>query len=174
MWGLFYYYYFLIASQKCPVGSSFLKEIFMSLSLLGTHTATTASGSKKFKRAKRRQSFVFIKLLVSTEISEYQLSSQPSSILAYIIYILLAVMRARLVAEKPNHKIVPYSKSKEVRALPASPNSFRVSFFPVLKFISVNSNKSDHVFSNHTLLFIQTSHVYVILLFPNRSSPVTY
>lgn len=129
----------------------------MSLSLLSTHIATTTSGSKQFKRAKRRQSFIFIQLLLSTDISEYQLSSQASNILDYIIYILLAVTRVRLVAEQPNHKIfqnIPSSKSKEVRALSTSPSSFRESFFPALNFVSANSDESDHLFSNHTFLFI--------------------
>lgn len=125
MCGIFIYLFINfsgIASQKCPVGCTFLKEIFMSLSLLSTHTATITSGSKQFKRAKKRQSFIFIKLLVSTAISEYQLCSQSSNILDNIIYVLLAVRRVRLVAEQPNHKIVPYSKAKEMRAIPASPN----------------------------------------------------
>lgn len=43
----------------------------MSLSLVSTHTATSTSGSKQFKRAKIRQHFIFIKLLISTDISEY-------------------------------------------------------------------------------------------------------
>lgn len=131
MWDLsfsIFFFLFLLAIQKCPVGCSFLKEIFMSLSLLSTHTATITSGSKQFKRAKRRQSFIFIKLLVSTDINEDQLSSQSSNILNNTIYILLAVRRVRLAAEQPNHKIVPYSKSKKVRAISASPQQFQDRF----------------------------------------------
>lgn len=62
--------FFLLVNQNCPMGCSLLKKTFMSLSLVRTHNVTTTSGCKQFKRAKIRQCLIFIKLLVSTGISE--------------------------------------------------------------------------------------------------------